>query len=129
MPTLPFNGYYLTLGLLVACTADRDLRCGTVRREVDHDLAPTTAKDLLDPLEQAYYSGLMHPAEIERIRESVKKTKLLDPDGGPQATTRASTARRTTGSSCSTRRWVHRSPMPLGATLVVAGRPMRGHHG
>ena len=80
MPSLPFNGYYLTLGLLVACTAIGILVAARFRREVDHDLAPTTTKELLGPLERAYHSGLMHPAEIERIRESVKKTKLLDSD-------------------------------------------------
>ena len=73
MPTLPFNGYYLTLALLAACTIFGIVVAAQFRREVDEDLAPTTAKDLLDPLEKAYYSGLMHPAEIEKIRESVRK--------------------------------------------------------
>ena len=75
MPNLPINGYYLTLGLLVACTILGIGVAARFRREVDEDLAPTTKKELLDPLEQAYYSGLMHSEEIERIRESVKQPK------------------------------------------------------
>ncbi len=77
MPTLPFNGYYLTLGLLVACTLFGIFVAARFAARSTTSSAPTTAKDLLDPLEKAYYSGLMHPAEIERIRESVKKAKLL----------------------------------------------------
>ncbi len=76
MPALPWNSYYVTLGLLAVCTIVGIGVAIRFRREVDDDLAPTTAKDLLDPLEKAYYSGLMHPSEIERIRESVKKSSL-----------------------------------------------------
>ncbi len=76
MPATPWNGSYLTLGLLAVCTIVGIGVAIRFRREVDEDLAPTTAKDLLDPLEKAFYSGLMHPSEIERIRESVKKSSL-----------------------------------------------------
>ena len=75
MPALPFNGYYLTLALLAACTLFGIIVAAQFRREVDEDLAPTTTKDLLDPLEKAYYSGLMHPSEIEKIRESIRKNQ------------------------------------------------------
>ncbi len=78
MPNLPVNGYYLTLGLLVACTILGIGVAARFRREVDEDLAPITKKELLAPLEQAYYAGLMHPEEIERIRDSVKKATLAD---------------------------------------------------
>ena len=74
MPAI--NGYYLTLGLLVVCTCAGIVAAARFRREVDEDLAPTTAKELLDPLEQAYFSGLMRPEEIERVRASVQKGKL-----------------------------------------------------
>lgn len=75
MPSFGPNGYYLTLALLAACTVAGIGVAIRFRREVDDDLAPPTTKDVLDPLEKAYYSGLMHPSEIERIRESVKKAK------------------------------------------------------
>lgn len=74
MPAWLSNGYYLTLALLLGCTIVGIVVAARFRREVDEDLAPPTARDLLGPLEQAYHSGLMHPAEIERVRESVKKS-------------------------------------------------------
>ena len=72
----PFNPYYVTLGLLVACTLVGILVAARFRREVDEDLAPPTARELLDPLENAYYSGLMRPEEIERVRDSVKRSSV-----------------------------------------------------
>ena len=78
MPSFAFNGYYLTLALLLACTLIGIFVAARFTREVEDDLAPPTAKDLLDPLEKAYFSGLMHPAEIERVRESVKKAQLAE---------------------------------------------------
>ena len=80
MPAI--NGYYLTLALLATCTVVGVVVAARFRREVDEDLAPATPKDLLEPLEKAYYSGLMHPEEIERIRASVQKGQLpLKPPG------------------------------------------------
>ena len=71
----PINGYYLTFALLIACTIIGIGVAARFRREVDEDLAPMTSHDLLDPLEKAYFSGLMRPEEIERIRESVKRSQ------------------------------------------------------
>ena len=73
------NLSYLTLGLLIACTVIGIGVAARFRREVDEDLAPPTDQELLGPLEKAYYSGLMRPDEIERIRESVKKSRDLEP--------------------------------------------------
>lgn len=67
--------YYLTLFLLGACTIVGLVVALRFQREVDHDLAPTTEKDLLDPLEKAYYSGLMDEEEFQRIRESMERQK------------------------------------------------------
>ena len=67
---------YLTLGLLAVCTVVGLIIAIRFRREVDDDLIPPTAKEVLDPLEKAFYSGLMHPAEIERIRESIRNTQF-----------------------------------------------------
>lgn len=78
MANFHFNGYYLTAALLVACTIVGIAVAARWRREVDEDLAPTTTKDLLDPLEKAYHSGLMHPEEIERIRASVQGTPAVE---------------------------------------------------
>ena len=83
----PINGYYLTLGLLVGCTLMGILVAARFSREVEEDLAPPTRQDLLGPLERAYDSGLMHPAEIERIRESIKKQQA-GPVIPPRWTTR-----------------------------------------
>ena len=55
------NLSYLTLGLLIACTVIGIIIAARFRREVDEDLAPPTDQELLDPLEKAYYSGLMRP--------------------------------------------------------------------
>lgn len=73
MPAWMSNGYYLTLALLLVCTACGILVAARFRRDVEES-APPTARDLLNPLEQAYFAGLMHPAEIERVRESVKRS-------------------------------------------------------
>ena len=73
------NVSYLTLGLLIACTLIGIFIAARFRREVDVDLAPPTDQELLDPLEKAYYSGLMRPDEIERVRESIKKPRQIEP--------------------------------------------------
>ena len=65
--------YYLTLGLLALCTVAGLVVAIRWQREVNHDLAPPTDKDLLDPIEKAYYSGLMREEEYQRIRESMAK--------------------------------------------------------
>ena len=36
---------------------------------------PSTEKEVLGPLEKAYYSGLMDEAEFKRIRDSMEKRK------------------------------------------------------
>ena len=73
MGQVHFNGYYLTAALLALCTVIGITVAARFRREVDEDLTPTTMKDLLDPLEKAFYSGLMRPDEIERVRAAVQK--------------------------------------------------------
>ncbi len=78
MVQLHFNGYYLTAGLLALCTVIGIVVAARFRREVDEDLTPATSKELLDPLEKAFYSGLMRPEEIERIRASVNKGPVAE---------------------------------------------------
>jgi hypothetical protein len=75
--------YYLTLGLLVLCTIVGLVMAFRIQREVEHDLAPSTEKDLLGPLEKAYYSGLMDEAEFRRIRESMEKRKSGEAETTP----------------------------------------------
>ena len=70
--------YYLTLGLLVLCTIVGMAVAYSFQREVNNDLAPPTEKDLLGPLEQAYYSGLMREEEFHKIRESMARQKGTD---------------------------------------------------
>ena len=67
--------YYLTLGLLALCTLVGLIVAYRFQREVNEDLAPPTEKDLLDPLERAYYSGLMREEEFRRIQESMARQK------------------------------------------------------
>ncbi len=74
--------YYLTLSLLGICVVIGLFVAYRFQREVNDDLAPTTEKDLLGPLEKAYYAGLMDEAEFLRIRESMNRGKL---DAGPPA--------------------------------------------
>jgi hypothetical protein len=69
------RNHYLTLGLLALCTILGLMVAFRFQREVDHDLSPSTEKDLLDPLEKAFYSGLMDEAEFQRIRESMVRLK------------------------------------------------------
>ena len=76
--------YYLTLGLLVFCTLVGLVIAFTVQREVEHDLAPSTEKELIGPLEKAYYSGLMDEAEFKRIRESMEKRKSGEVEPAPK---------------------------------------------
>ena len=76
--------YYLTLGLLALCTIVGLIVAFRFQREVEHDLSPSTEKELLGPLEKAYYSGLMHEAEYKRIRESMEKRKLGEPASAPK---------------------------------------------
>jgi hypothetical protein len=67
--------YYLTLGLLVLCTLVGAIVVYRFQREVEEDLSPPTERDLLGPLEKAFYSGLMRPEEFERIQESMARQK------------------------------------------------------
>ena len=67
--------YYLTAGLLAVCTVVGLIVAFRFQREVEEDLAPPTEKDLFDPLERAYYSGLMRDDEFQRIQESMAKQK------------------------------------------------------
>jgi len=75
--------YYLTLGLLAACVIVGFYIALRLQRDVNEDSGPTTEKDLLDPLEKAFYSGLMDEAEFRRIRESVDKRKTGKPAAKP----------------------------------------------
>jgi len=76
--------YYLTLGLLGLCTLVGLVVAFRFQREVEHDLAPSTEKDLLGPLEKAYYAGLMDEAEFKRIRESMERRKAGEAEPAPQ---------------------------------------------
>jgi len=76
--------YYLTLGLLGLCTLVGLVVAFKFQREVEHDLAPSTEKELIGPLEKAYYSGLMDEAEFKRIRASMDKRKAGDVGPGPK---------------------------------------------
>jgi hypothetical protein len=67
--------YYLTLGLLILCTIVGLIAAYSFQREVSEDLAPPSEKDVFDPIEKAYYSGLMNEAEFQRIQESIAKQK------------------------------------------------------
>jgi hypothetical protein len=67
--------YYLTLGLLILCTVVGLIVTYRFQREVNEDLAPPTEKDLLGPLEKAFYSGLMREEEFQRIQESMARQK------------------------------------------------------
>ena len=67
--------YYLTLGLLALCTVVGLIVAYRFQREVNVDLAPPTEKDIFDPIEKAFYSGLMDKEEFERIRESLARQK------------------------------------------------------
>jgi hypothetical protein len=75
--------YYLTLGLLALCTIVGLVIAFKFQREVEHDLAPSTEKELLGPLEKAYYSGLMDEAEFKRIRASMEKRKSGEAETPP----------------------------------------------
>lgn len=67
--------YYLTLGLLALCTIVGLIVAFKFQREVNEDLSPPTEKDLLGPLEKAFYSGLMREEEFLRIQESMAKQR------------------------------------------------------
>ncbi len=67
--------YYLTLGLLGLCVVIGVYIAFRFQQEVDNDLGPTTDKELLDPLEKAFYSGLIREEEFERIQASMAKNK------------------------------------------------------
>jgi hypothetical protein len=67
--------YYLTLGLLVLCTIVGLIVAYSFQREVSEDLAPPSEKDVFDPIEKAYYSGLMNEDEYQRIQASIAKQK------------------------------------------------------
>ena len=67
--------YYLTLGLLILCTIVGLVVAYSFQGEVSEDLAPPSEKDVFDPIEKAYYSGLMNEEEFQRIQESLAKQK------------------------------------------------------
>jgi hypothetical protein len=77
--------YYLTLSLLILCTVVGLVVVYTLHREVNEDLAPPTEKDLFNPLEKAFYSGLMDEAEFQRIRESMARQKGEAGPAGPKS--------------------------------------------
>ncbi len=70
---------YLTLGLLAFCTVAGLIVVYKLRRDVNEDDAPPTEKEVLGPLERAFYSGLMTEEEFKRIGSSMAKQK----DGSP----------------------------------------------
>ena len=76
--------YYLTLGLLVFCTLVGLIVAYSFQREVNEDLSPPTEKDLLGPLEKAYYSGLMREDEFLRIQESMARQRGEEPPPAPK---------------------------------------------
>jgi hypothetical protein len=65
--------YYLTLGLLALCTLVGLVVAYRLQREVNEDLVPPSERELLGPLEKAYYSGLMREEEFQRIQESMAR--------------------------------------------------------
>jgi hypothetical protein len=67
--------YYLTLGLLALCTLVGLVVAYRLQREVNNDLVPPSERELLGPLEKAYYSGLMREEEFQKIQESMARLK------------------------------------------------------
>jgi hypothetical protein len=69
--------YYLTLGLLASgfLVLVGLIVAYSLQREVKEDLTPPTEKDVFDPIEKAYYSGLMNEDEFQRIQESIARQK------------------------------------------------------
>jgi hypothetical protein len=65
--------YWLTLGLLTLCVVVGLAVAYQFQRDVNEDDAPPTAKELMGPLEKAYYSGLMREEEFLRIQESMAR--------------------------------------------------------
>lgn len=65
--------YWLTLGLLTLCVVVGLAVAYQLQRDVNDDLSPPTEKDLMGPLEKAYYSGLMRKEEFLRIQESMAR--------------------------------------------------------
>ena len=76
--------YWLTLILLASCTLVGLILVYRFQREVNEDLVPPTEKDLLGPLEKAYYSGLMNEAEFKAIQASMAKQKGEEPAPAPR---------------------------------------------
>jgi hypothetical protein len=69
--------YYLTLGLLIICTVVSLFVAYRLQKDVNVDDVPPTEKELLGPLEKAYYSGLMTEDEFKRVNKSMAKQKNL----------------------------------------------------
>ncbi len=67
--------YYLTLGLLGLCTVVGLFVAFRLQRDVSVEDVPPTEKEVLGPLEKAYYSGLMTEEEFKRIGHSMAKQK------------------------------------------------------
>jgi hypothetical protein len=80
--------YWLTLILLALCTLVGLIVAFRFQREVNEDLAPPTEKDLLGPLEKAFYSGLMDEAEFKRIQASMARQKGEEPAPPPKKVSR-----------------------------------------
>lgn len=70
--------YWLTLGLLALCVLVGLVVAYRFQREINNDLTPPTDRDLLGPLEQAYYSGLMREEEFQRIQEAMVRQRGED---------------------------------------------------
>jgi hypothetical protein len=83
--------YYLTLGALIACAIIGAIVAYRLQRDVQVHDVPPTEKEVLGPLEKAYYSGLMNADEFQRIRQSMSKQKE-----GPLPLVKPSKARMTT---------------------------------
>ncbi len=88
MAAITIQYYYLTLGLLGLCVLVGLVIAYRFQREVNEDLAPPTRRDLFDPLEKAFYSGLMDKDEFERIRESMERQKVQESASTPMPLTR-----------------------------------------
>jgi len=74
VPVIPSKYYYLTLILLGVCSLVGLFIAYRLQRDVAES-GPTTEKDIANPLEKAYASGLMREEEFRRIQESIRKQK------------------------------------------------------
>jgi hypothetical protein len=71
--------YNLFLALIVLCVCVGAYFVFKLRRETEEDSSPTTEKDLLREIEQAFYAGEMDREEFERAKElALQKLALLE---------------------------------------------------